>query len=519
MGHPRYWNLVGIFNILLPLGGAPVVPAEYAVAASDSLGAYSYDLETWLLGNTSGVARGHWGVVHNPSIDRWLIVGNGGSGDTQYSDDGAVNWTSQTSNTGQNMERAAYMGGYFFMGSNNGSVFRSATGLASSWSAQANGARSYSLCYSEEEDRLVSVGNTNASTDVPFIYYTDDAGANWSAGSVTGLETGGGGAGPNLVGLTYDKYRLLWWVLNANGKVYTTPDIVSGTWTLKYTVDPCSARGAIACSGPGASPVVVTTASNGIWTSVDGGSSFTEYETTVAIRDVKWSDYFEKFIGVSSDKIWTSPDGQTWTAKFTDGTQSFGAVGLALGAPVLTYATWDPATHNADITLSNGDLTATRGATNNSAWRSVRSTIGRSTGKWQYELTITGASPASNNGYILGMADSGISQTNYVGSAGQQYGFQTTAGPTGFTYTNGGSATFTLAFYAIGDVLTITWDANTGTIDIYKNGVLAQTGSVTANTLLYPAVSFYTSTNEVVANFGATALAFPVSGFNNGFYN
>lgn len=49
-----------------------------------------------------------------------------------------------------------------------------------------------------------------------------------------------------------------------------------------------------------------------------------------------------------------------------------------------TYATLNPSDKDAAITLSGGDLTMSS-ATN--AWRSVRATIGKSSGKWYWEVT------------------------------------------------------------------------------------------------------------------------------------
>src|SRR5690606_27738602 len=53
---------------------------------------------------------------------------------------------------------------------------------------------------------------------------------------------------------------------------------------------------------------------------------------------------------------------------------------------VATYATWNPSDKSSLITLSNGNLTATRSGANGN--RLVRATIARSTGKEYFEVTV-----------------------------------------------------------------------------------------------------------------------------------
>jgi hypothetical protein len=59
------------------------------------------------------------------------------------------------------------------------------------------------------------------------------------------------------------------------------------------------------------------------------------------------------------------------------------AIGLTHPFTEPIFAIWNKADKEANITLSNGDLTATSGTT---FWRNVRATIGVSTGKWYWEI-------------------------------------------------------------------------------------------------------------------------------------
>lgn len=52
-------------------------------------------------------------------------------------------------------------------------------------------------------------------------------------------------------------------------------------------------------------------------------------------------------------------------------------------AVAVTYATRNPSDKNANIALSSGNLIATA---SNTAWKSVRATLGKSSGKWYREV-------------------------------------------------------------------------------------------------------------------------------------
>lgn len=177
-------------------------------------------------------------------------------------------------------------------------------------------------------------------------------------------------------------------------------------------------------------------------------------------------------------------------------------------APAVTYATWDPLEFGI---LSNGNLTATVSQSGDVA----RSTIGKSSGKWYWEISVPDVFSAV-----------GITETNpgafvYNMSKGTCWrgGFVFT------TYKNGSPIDTTLGSFA-GAVMGCALDMDNLLFYFYRNGVLASEATINPVTLdagnYKAAVS--RSSNGVgngsyTANFGATAFAFtPPSGFNAGLY-
>lgn len=74
--------------------------------------------------------------------------------------------------------------------------------------------------------------------------------------------------------------------------------------------------------------------------------------------------------------------------------------------------TWDSANKGTNITLSNGDLTATGTAA--SSWESVRGTVGHTTGKWYFELTVDFVD--ANDGWMGGIENGSGTLTSFPGN-------------------------------------------------------------------------------------------------------
>jgi len=124
------------------------------------------------------------------------------------------------------------------------------------------------------------------------------------------------------------------------------------------------------------------------------------------------------------------------------------------------YATLNPLAKGGTHSLSNGNLDFSLPGTSGST--STFGTIGVSSGKWYWELTVTGTTT-----YYPGI---GV-ETNPVPSV------QSGSNTTGYTYLNTGekliNSTLTAygASFTTGDVVSVALDMDAGTLTCYKNGV------------------------------------------------
>ena len=185
----------------------------------------------------------------------------------------------------------------------------------------------------------------------------------------------------------------------------------------------------------------------------------------------------------------------------------------------ITYTTWNPDDKAAGITLSNGDLTATR---TGDGFNGVRSILGVSTGKWYWEVQTVKIGTYKR--FELGIADSGVSlATNvYIDPDGYIYYGQ---------YGKKGNNNVLSDFGAVYDnaVIGIALDMGTGKIWWAKDGVWQASGDPVAGTneafsgivgTFYAVFSSYETDSHGTANFGASAFSYSVpSGFNPGFYS
>jgi len=174
-------------------------------------------------------------------------------------------------------------------------------------------------------------------------------------------------------------------------------------------------------------------------------------------------------------------------------------LGKSASGGSFTYATWNPADKHSTVTLSGSDLIAT------STGGSVRSTIGKSSGKWYWEVTMSTVA-------MPGIANSSASLSSYFGSGGtDSYGWYSGDGN---LYFNSAPYIFITTF-TTGQVLGFALDMDAGTLAFYK-----------ANTLYYTLTGLtgtqYAGTGysgATTANFGASALTYtPPTGFASGLY-
>jgi hypothetical protein len=189
----------------------------------------------------------------------------------------------------------------------------------------------------------------------------------------------------------------------------------------------------------------------------------------------------------------------------------------ATPAAPLAYATFDPANKGAHLTLSNGNLSYSTSYASGS-YHSTRSTIGKTTGKWYWEVTQTayglGGVPS-----MIGIATEANPMATVDGfsypapSAGHGIGWY---GGTGIMYSDGANIG-SPGTYVPGDLIGIALDAATRTAFFYKNGAPVTSVVITGSDAIYPAVGY---SAQGTANFGQAPFKYPVpAGFNAGIYN
>ena len=184
----------------------------------------------------------------------------------------------------------------------------------------------------------------------------------------------------------------------------------------------------------------------------------------------------------------------------------------------IEYTTWNPDDKNANITLSNGDLIATA---TNTTWKSVRTVLGKSSGKWYWEIKIS----TDADRCLIGIGTTDESLSSYVGDTANGYSYYDQNGnkfhdDLGTAYGDS---------FTLNDVVGIALDLDNGKLWFSKNGVWQASGNPEAGTseawsgisgTFFPMYSPYANTDAVIANFGASAFSYSVpSGFSSGFYS
>lgn len=183
-------------------------------------------------------------------------------------------------------------------------------------------------------------------------------------------------------------------------------------------------------------------------------------------------------------------------------------------AVAVTYATRNPSDKNANIALSSGNLIATA---SNTAWKSVRATLGKSSGKWYREVKTKKTSWGWNA--MIWVGDSGASLSTYCWSnaASNAYYSYNWKADGANRYNNNMNLTYWNPF-ALNDVIGVALNMDAGEVTFYKNNV-TQNAITWVSGTMYPMVSPYDNTMFFETNFGATSLVYtPPSGFNAGLY-
>jgi hypothetical protein len=200
-------------------------------------------------------------------------------------------------------------------------------------------------------------------------------------------------------------------------------------------------------------------------------------------------------------------------------------VNPAASAPPAT-TTWNPADKGADITLTNGNLTATDNNVPAGNFMSVRAIASHSSGKFYYETTTTTVGGTSA---LPGMGNSTASLTAFLGADANAVSFW----PSGTVDINNTIVT-TIQTWATGDTVGIAVDltaqliwfqtTHLGVAGNWNNSGTANpatgVGGVSISTMAagpyFPMVMVHDTTCSHAANFGATAYTqTPPSGFGN----
>ncbi len=176
---------------------------------------------------------------------------------------------------------------------------------------------------------------------------------------------------------------------------------------------------------------------------------------------------------------------------------------------------WDSATKGANITLANGNTSATK--TTSNAHSAVAATLSKSSGKWYFEVRVDAS--ISTDGIIIG-AEKLAPGSTFVGAASYGFGYYQTGQKINAStpYTFGAS-------YGAGDVIGVAIDATAQKIWYAKNGTWQGSGNPSAGTgeafstaaapSIFPAASvFYGSGDSVTIRTRAAEFSYsPPSGF------
>ncbi len=198
-------------------------------------------------------------------------------------------------------------------------------------------------------------------------------------------------------------------------------------------------------------------------------------------------------------------------------------------AATTIYATLNPSDKSANLTLSGGNLIATRGAAA-AAWSSVRSTI-PFIGKVYVEVTSGFAN--ATDGMDTGFGLSSVSTGTYPGAVANSYGVvKGTSGGNATAYSaGGGGVNYAQNACGVGDVARLcidvpagkAWYQQAGSANWHGGGDpvtgTTPTFTFTPGSVMYFMLALYQSGNTATVNFGASAFTYSVpAGFQSGLF-
>lgn len=194
--------------------------------------------------------------------------------------------------------------------------------------------------------------------------------------------------------------------------------------------------------------------------------------------------------------------------------------------------TWDPAWSVPGVTYAQGNLAISGNSPNT---KNVRTLVGRSLGKYYWELTTTGGDGATDAGGIGILEAAMANDSNYIGWSPSGLGFgygsccsvkwwvnwNGVTNPSGLPPANSAVKTGNVYMFALDMNAGKLWTGQNGTWYNAGDPALATNPAATGITgTVYPGATFYASSiNAFTANFGGSTFAYPPpSGFGAGFY-
>lgn len=179
---------------------------------------------------------------------------------------------------------------------------------------------------------------------------------------------------------------------------------------------------------------------------------------------------------------------------------------------IVTY-TWNPSDKSSNITLSNGNLTATMTGTN--TWSSVRGLNSHSSGKYYFEVLVT----TTAGDTMIGVSTSSMPTSTYPGGDANGWGYYALNGQ---KYHSGTGTTFGSSYNST-NVVGIAVDISAGNLWFSLGGVWQASGNPSAGTnpaftgvtgSLFPTLGEYDNGNVATGRFSVSSFQYtPPTGF------
>lgn len=246
-------------------------------------------------------------------------------------------------------------------------------------------------------------------------------------------------------------------VYYTNGEALTSSSIITNKWThVALTRASGTVRlfinGTIEASGTDASNKTGNTVSIGCYDNSNDGRMQGDMQDLRIYKGLaKYTAPFTPpsiLLATTNDSLVDTP---------TNGSQTDTGVG---GEVVGNYCVLNPLALGSTISLSNGNLDGSQSSTN----AGVLGTIGLSSGKWYWEVTVNTRSGGTD--CVIGIANTSYTPATAPTTTANSWGYLGSA-------LRGNNASFVSygATYGAGDVIGVALDLDNGTLTFYKNGV------------------------------------------------